>query len=51
MVNKIVNVLSSDQLRDELSKNSLNEVLSLSWDNSSKKVMKIYNNQFETVAA
>ena len=51
MVNKIVNVLSSDQLRDELSKNSLNEVLSLTWDNASKKVMKIYNNQFETVAA
>ena len=49
MANKIVSVISNDSLRSELSKNSLNEVLRLSWDNASKKVMNVYNKQLEMV--
>lgn len=49
MTNKIVSVLKNDSLRSELTTNSLNEVLRLSWDNASKKVMQVYDKQLEMV--
>jgi glycogen(starch) synthase len=42
MANQIAGVISSDVLRDELLKNSLNEFAKLSWGNASEKIIELY---------
>lgn len=42
MANKIVAVVRSDPLRDELHKNSYNEYVNHSWDNSADRLWEVY---------
>lgn len=43
MANQIASVMMNDALADELEKNSFDELNRLSWDNSSDKLIGIYN--------
>lgn len=45
MANKIVGLVRSDPLRDELHRNSYREYLNHSWDHSADKVLSIYERQ------
>jgi glycosyltransferase involved in cell wall biosynthesis len=51
MANKIVGVVQSDSLRDELHKNSYQEFERLSWDHSAHKLHSIYEAQMAGTAA
>jgi len=51
MANKIVALVRSDALRNELHANSYREYMSHSWDQSADKLLGIYDKQLESVPA
>lgn len=51
MANKMVALVQNDSLRDELYANSYKEYMSHSWDDSADKLMDIYDQHHQKVAA
>jgi glycogen synthase len=51
MANKISNVLSSQALKAELSKNAQNEVANLSWSSAASKISELYHEHHQLIGA